>query len=276
MNVNDCVEKSIKITTDVFLNNDTTLYFDSMVDNVIWHGVTIGQKIKGLDTLRKAWKEIANSLVYSLGDIEAEYIQTSSTSCEVMLLYSVTIHYPNGDTLPVFERLQFSWADTVQIDEQKHKKRIPKIFMVHISNPTEYHPDDFLFPNHGNEVYIHSEKPFQEPRISLRGMDNVYYVIAMSSVIWMESTPEQHCLLHLRERTIKVKTTLTEIEKKTKGFLVRIHSGYIVNPLDVVSVCRFKVTLSDGVVLPIPEKKYTAIKKKLLEENPNPQSSLGK
>ena len=266
MNVNECVEKSIKIATDIFLHHDTKSYFENMVDNVLWHGVAIEQKIKGLTLLREVWKDFSDNLAFSLGDIEAEYIQTSSMSCEVMLMYSVTIHYPNGDTVPVFHRSQLSWADTVQTDEQKHRKRVPKIFMVHISTPVEYHPDDYLFPDHYNEIYTHSEKPVHEPRISLRGIDNAYYVITVNSIIWIESTPPQHCLLHMRGRTIKVKTTVTEIEKQTNGFLIRIHSGYLVNPLDVVSVCRFKATMSDGAILPIPEKKYTAIKKKLLSE----------
>ena len=51
----------------------------------------------------------------------------------------------------------------------------------------------------------------------------------------------------------------------TQGFLVRVHSGYIINPRDVVSVWRFRVSLSDGSVIPIPEKKYTAVKALLLE-----------
>jgi len=269
MNVKECVEKSIKITTDVFLNNDTTLYFESMVDDVLWHGIAIGQDIKGLDTLREAWKVSVGSLVYSLGDIEVEYIQTSSMSCEVMLMYSVKIYYPNGDVIPAFERLHFSWADTIHIDEQKHKKCIPKIFMVDISNPIKYHPDDYLFPEHYNVLHKQVEKPIQEPRISFRGVDNIFYAITVSSIIWIESTPERHCLIHLRDRTLKAKIMLFKIEKQTKGFLIRVHSSYIINPLDVVSVQRFKVSLSDGTVIPIPEKKYTAVKKKLLDYQPD-------
>ena len=138
--------------------------------------------------------------------------------------------------------------------------------MVHISNPIEQHKDDFIYPIHYNEVYKNSNKTVQEPRISLRGEDNSFHVLSISSIVWAESTLDQHCLVHLRNKTIKVKTTVSEIEKLTRGFLVRVHSGYIVNPKDVVSIWRFRVSLSDGSVIPIPEKKYTAVKAQLLKE----------
>ena len=62
----------------------------------MWYGIAIGQKIQGLDTIKQVWSTFSNSLSFSLGNIEAEYIQTSSKTCEVMMLYVVTVHYPNG------------------------------------------------------------------------------------------------------------------------------------------------------------------------------------
>ena len=235
-----------------------------MTDNVIWHGPAIGQNIKGLENMRKAWNNSPNNLEFSVGSIEAQCIQTSAYSCEVMLMFVVTTYYPNGDEIPIFQRVQFSWADVNVVDEQKRRTRIPKIFMIHISDPIEQHNDDFIYPIHYNQLYKQAAKPVQEPRLSLRGTDNAFYVVTVSSIIWAESTPEHHCLVHLIDRTLKAKTTVTQIEKQTKGFLVRVHSGYIVNPNHVVSVWRFKASMSDGSVIPIPEKRYTSVKKMLL------------
>lgn len=266
MDVKECVEKSIYIANEYY-NNHIEPYFDYMADNVIWHGPAIGQQIIGREKMREAWANSPNHLTFSLGDIEAQYTQLSPTSCEVMLMFVVTTHYPNGDTIPLFQRVQFSWADINITDENNHKEKVSRILMIHISNPVEQHSEDTIYPEHYNEVYKQAEKPVQEPRISLRGTDSAFYVVAVSSVVWVQTTPDQHCLIHLRGRTLKVKGTLSEIEKETEGLLIRVHSGYIVNPLDVVSIWRFKVSLSDGTVLPIPEKKYTTIKKKLLEYN---------
>ncbi len=154
-----------------------------MTDNVIWHGPAVGQQIIGRENMIEAWKNSPNHLTFSLGDIEAQYIQTSSSSCEVLLMYVVTTHYPNGDNIPLFQRTQFSWADINITDEQKRRKRITKIFMIHISNPVEQHSTDFIYPEHYNMLYKQAEKPIQEPRISFRGMDNAFYVITVNSII---------------------------------------------------------------------------------------------
>ena len=254
MDIKKCVEKSLFILSEYY-NNRLDPYFNYLADNVIWHGPAIGQQLIGREKMREAWENSPNHLTFSLGNVEVQYIQLSPASCEVMMMFVVTTYYPNGDMIPLFQRVQLSWADIIITDENKHKERIPKIFMVHISNPVEQHSADFIYPEHYNELFKQTEKPVQEPRISLRGMDNTFYVITVSSIIWVESTADHHCLLHLQDRTLKAKTTIAEIEKQMKGLLLRVHSSYIINPLDAVAVRRFKVSMSDGADIPIPEKK---------------------
>ena len=264
MNFKECVNTSIRIAVEYYENNNAEPYFEHMSENVKWYGIAIGQKIHGLDNLKKAWSEFSNAITFTLGNIEAEYVRTSPATCEVMLMYVVTGHYPNGDVIPAFQRLQFSWADVSCIDEDGKRKRVPKIFMVHISHTIEYHKDDYLYPDHYNELYKNAKTSVQEPRISLLGTAGAFYVVTLGSVIWIESTSEHRCILHLRDKTITVRCSLSDLEKQTEGTLIRVHSSYIINPLDVKAVWRFKVELSDGTVIPIPEKKYTAVKSKLV------------
>ena len=264
MNAEECVNKSINIVMEYYDKNNAKPYFEHMSENVKWYGIAIGQKIHGLDNLKAAWAEFSNAITFKLGNIEAEYVKTSNATCEVMLMYVVTGHYPNGDVIPAFQRLQFSWADVSCIDDKGNRQRQPRIFMVHISHPVEYHKDDYLYPDHYNEIYKKANALVQEPRISLLGTDSIFYVITLNSVIWIRSKPEHQCILHLRDKTITVRCNLSDLEKQTEGTLIRVHSSYIINPLDVKAVWRFKVELSDGTVIPIPEKKYTAVKSKLV------------
>ena len=270
MDVKECVKKTINIADEYYNKNNSEPYFENMAEDVLWYGTAIDHKIKGRDKLREIWASFPGTPTFSLGDIEAQYIQTSPMSCEVMLIYIVTVHYPNGDTVPILQRSQFSWADVNTTDEQKRRKNNSKIFMLHISNPIEYHAEDYIFPTHYNELYNSYEragKSMEDPRLNLRGTENDFYLIAVSSIIWAESAPKRCCLIHLRDKSITVKKTVTEIEKQTEGLLVRVHSSFIVNPVDVVSVRRFEVSLSDGAVIPIPEKRYTAVKKTLMTHN---------
>ena len=260
MNIKECVEKSVFITTEYY-NNNIEPYFGHMAENVVWHGPAIGQHIVGLDNMRKAWENEKNVLTFSLGNIEAQYIQTTTSACEIMLIFVVTTFYPNGDSVPILQRVHFSWADC-----STSSGREPKIFMIHISNPVEQHSSDFIYPIHYNELRQKMEAPSVSPRISLHGSDNAFYLLSPDTIAWAESQPDRRCLLHLRDKTVKARVSLAELEKLTEGTLIRVHSGYIVNPCDVVSVRRFFVTLSDGSEIPIPEKKYSSVKKLLLNK----------
>ena len=64
---------------------------------------------------------------------------------------------------------------------------------------------------------------------------------------------------------ITIHETLSNFEETYPALFLRIHSGYLLNPAHVQSIRRFTVTLSDGTELPIPEKKYTWLKKRLLD-----------
>ena len=52
------------------------------------------------------------------------------------------------------------------------------------------------------------------------------------------------------------------LEKKYGRLFLRCHQSYLVNPDYITNIRRFKLTLSDGTELPIPEKKYTAFRNK--------------
>lgn len=69
---------------------------------------------------------------------------------------------------------------------------------------------------------------------------------------------------------ITVNGTLPDFESMYSKYLLRIHASYLINPEHVSKIERFAVTLSDGTILPIPEKRYTAVKKILLSDSNYP------
>lgn len=46
---------------------------------------------------------------------------------------------------------------------------------------------------------------------------------------------------------------------------IKVHRSYIVNICYVAMIQMHEIIMSDGTFIPIPEKKYTAVKKLLLQ-----------
>ncbi len=74
-----------------------------------------------------------------------------------------------------------------------------------------------------------------------------------------------HTLLHLSSQTFESTERLSSICKRVGDPFFRCHASYLVNPLYVQSIERFSLTLTNGEKLPVPEKKYTSVKAKLLK-----------
>lgn len=108
----------------------------------------------------------------------------------------------------------------------------------------------------------------KEPYVIVKALDGYVHRIAASHILYIATQKYSAKLqIYTTTGTITVNETLTKFEQKNPGLFVRIHSGYLLNPAYVRNIRRFVVTLSDGTELPIPEKKYTQIKKLLLNED---------
>lgn len=109
------------------------------------------------------------------------------------------------------------------------------------------------------------------PRVRLRtvrakGEGEVTYFLDAATITWVESADEgRHAVAHTPGGSYRSKERLSCIEEEASGMLVRIHASYLVNPLHVQAIARFSVTLDDGTVLPIPQKKYTRVKRELTQ-----------
>ena len=101
-------------------------------------------------------------------------------------------------------------------------------------------------------------------RILVRGMKDESHYLDADSVIYIESTDSSHhSLIHTENKVIPCLDKVTSLAERYGDCLLRCHASYLVNPFYVRSLKRFSLTLSDGTVLPVPEKKYTAFKRML-------------
>jgi DNA-binding LytR/AlgR family response regulator len=70
----------------------------------------------------------------------------------------------------------------------------------------------------------------------------------------------RHTLVHCENGTIcELLSPLRDIARDNPA-LLRVHASYLVNPRYVTRIARFQLTLADGTTIPVPERRYTAIK----------------
>lgn len=149
-------------------------------------------------------------------------------------LVTVPLMTPSSKVLEV---LLFYDVDTIWPDNsmQRVKQRVqlswvveggqPFIRVCHVSNALDYDDRDVIYPVHYGEDRV---------RVAvLSGEDRAPRIVLKGA-------------------------------NKAMLFL-RCHESYLVNPDRVTEITRFHLTLINGTTLPIPEKKYTAVKKRLSE-----------
>jgi len=98
-------------------------------------------------------------------------------------------------------------------------------------------------------------------RLHFHGTNRSDYFFLSDSIIWIEATAGgKHSLLHTAEGEIEVMRNVAALQKDCGHLFLRCHQSYLVNPHYVRKLCRFRLSLTDGTELPIPEKKYTAFR----------------
>ena len=95
-----------------------------------------------------------------------------------------------------------------------------------------------------------------------RGIDKSILYLNWSRVIYVESLGN-HTVIHTLDQEFESTESLKTLEKRYGNLFLKCHESYMVNPAHVHSIRRFKMTVTGGRELPVPEKKYTAVKKTL-------------
>lgn len=250
-----------------YYDNDYMPFLLHMDDDALWYGPAEGQFLHGRENMIKVWNAEEHSLRFTLGNMEVMHISAHPSFCDVMLSYHVTTHYPDREDITLYQRLQMTWCERTVEDDDGNKDKEPRILLCHISNPHAKHEDDVIYPTNFHEIY---NKPdgSREPgeRIHFHGLDRSDYFFLSDTVVRIEAAHGgKHSLVVTSEGHVEVMSSVSALEKRYGHLFLRCHQSYLVNPSYISSIRRFKVTLSDGTELPIPEKKYTAFRNKAVQ-----------
>ena len=257
MTVEEITHLSSRILIQYY-DNHIQPFIDSCHEDVLWLGPAMSQMIRTKNKLIEAFENDDHQLRFKVYDLTATPIYISANSIEVLLTFVVDTFWPNGDSNRVYQRIALNW---------EIRKNVPKIRVCNISNPIDYDDRDSIYPVHYLEthpqmtLYMESSE-----KLSFKGMDRTILYTSPEEILYMESAGN-HTLIHLFSKTFECIDRLSALGKKLPDVFLRCHSGYLVNSLHVHSIERFALTMTDGRKIPVPEKKYTAVKAQLLKND---------
>lgn len=263
MKVSEITSLSVNIV-QTYYQNDLQLFYAYLDEDVLWYGPAKGQFLSGRQSIIDTWSREKSSLTFSLGSIRIHYATTSPLYCEVMLSFPVTTHYPTGESIRMDQIIHITWCER-KIKSAQEKQ--PRMRVIHISDLYQKHQSDTIYPVHFNQVYK-GYVPIAETgkRIHFHGADHADYYLLSNRILWIESSITcRHTVVHTDNEEIEMITTVQKIKKDYPDLFLQCHSCFLVNPMYVTQVKRFRTVMADGKELPIPEKKYTAFKKAVYE-----------
>lgn len=256
MRAQDIAALSAKVLLSYY-DNEIRPFLEFCHEDVVWIGPAQGQIIRTREGLARAYAQEDNRLKFAVHNLSVTPLATSSPSVfEVLMTFLVDTFWPDGSTNRVDQRIILSWVNC---------RDAPRILVCHISNAIAYDERDRIYPVHYEKTYGEEVVPATSPRsgrICLRGVGRTTLYLDRDDVVYVESQGT-HSLVHTTEGTCESVETVSAIARRYGDLFVRCHTSYLVNPAHVTLVTRCKAKLSCGAVLPIPEKRYTAIKREL-------------
>ncbi len=258
-------ERSANILIEYY-NNNLEPYFEAMDKDFLWLGPSRGQWVYGKDNLKEMYDNETHDLSFEIGEMTTSMRMMGSSVCEVIVSFDLTTHYPDNEIVYVRERVQFTWEKKKISEKKGDNTKEWKWMTCHISDEHLQDPRDSIYPVHLSDYLLDSDaRSARERRIILSDVDNVTHYIIDANVAWIENFGA-HSIIHINDgKTIECKNTVNEINKLYPKKFYRPHVSFLINLNYVVSITRFEIKMSDGTIVPVPEKKYTKVKKDITD-----------
>lgn len=259
MRPHDIAALSARVLLAHYAGNDAP-FLAACHDDVLWIGPAAGQSARGRATLARRLADERGDMRFSVHNLTVTPLATSSPDvCVVVLAFLVDALWPDGGVGRADQRVQLTWTSC--------QKR-PRILVCHVSDAVAADARGVAYPlsrpgEQGTGTFAPTAGE-DAGRICLRGCGRTTVYLNAADVIFAESKGT-HALVHTAGGTFETAEPLSAIARHYPALFVRCHASYLVNPAAVRGVERCRATLADGSVVPIPERRYTAVRRELAE-----------
>lgn len=238
-----------------FYKGHSEPFLSALADDVLWIGPGDGQRLSSAAAVRSVFSAEAERPVFDIGAIFTELVQHGNQQCDTVTFFSRSAEYPDGTSVTDKIVFHLSW---VRVDD--------RWLMSVVSVAYRFEPGV------ANNLYMTRPKLTKQAEpvdttdrslhLRVKGSNNTV-LIRPDRIEWAE-TDGHYAVIHFDNAVLTVSVQLRELEEMANGALVRCHQSFLVNPLYVRTVDRFQVSLSDGSILPIPERMYMSVRSRIL------------
>lgn len=254
-----------RITTKIledYYRNDVRTFFHYASDDMLWIGPRQGQLLFGKEQMEQAWAREKHALVFKMGNLEFITEKTARDVFSQIAFFKVATIFPDGRVHVHDQRILLLWKA-----KAVGGRSVYRIKTTFISNAAPRNEGDVIYAVHDGDTSNDAIKLFvphgANRSIAIRTSRSTTTYAQASTVLRVESTDRGNRTAFVtKEGTVRCIDPIGTVAKQTEGILMRCHSGYLVNPAHVTAIERFRLTMDDGADVPIPEKKYTAFRRR--------------
>jgi len=261
----DLIDLSTTLISDLYSHKlDHAL--DYIDDDVMCVGQFENMIFRGKDELLKKINMEPKDLHITLSTIISHTHRTSTKNIDIIMSFKIYFSR-EGSMFEHNQIVHLTWAEKVILTPEGVSTKEPRIVSIHISNVSKMENQDYepiLKNPFMSPPEIMLARTEQGMRVQVIGLDRATYFFLPSTIKWIESCDAgQHSCIHLIDREVICVNNISSIAAAYEDILIRTHESYLVNPCFVTSIKRFSLTILGGIELPIPERKYTAVKKQI-------------
>lgn len=261
MQIQELADYTAQILLEYY-ENRIQPFLDACDEDVLWIGPAVGQVIRTKEALVAAFAAEKHELRFAVHNLTATLLPTGSSHViNILLSFLVDTFWPDGSSGRVNQRIVFTWV---------FHDNTPYIRLCHISNAIAYDKRDRIYPVHYEENYrdqMALAGETRSDRLRFRSTHKTLIYLNWSSILYAE-THGRHTILHTTDQVYESVERLSALAERYGAFFIRCHESYLINPSFVQKISRFQVQMTDGRIIPIPEKKYTAVRDLLLPHQP--------
>lgn len=263
MNSKELLATSAEILIQYYQNNIEP-FLNTLHPNALWIGPLEGQILRSREAIINAYRQEENVMSFHLFDLNVSVAQHTTAQCDILMTFIVDSQYPDNSVIRCNQRIMLSWTYGTITDEKNEKVSVPLILTCFIANAIPSHENDTIYPNHFLDTsFFQAHYHSKNNCFSVKGNGHELFYLCDRDIIYIESK-RPGCIIHTTHNDFNSSESVSELQPKC-ALLIRTHISYLVNPAYIQSVERFRITLTNGIILPIPEKKYTNIKKQIAQ-----------